>query len=64
MESSPPLPTSLPEELPSGHSQTAIPEGLSAELTVAPFPKRVLAYCVDWGILGAAGSLFFFSAQS
>ena len=54
MESSPPIPPSLPEEpqATSGETpQTAVEEGLSAELTAAPLHKRTLAYCLDWGII-------------
>ena len=63
MESPPPVSTSLPEEpqaTTSGTSQTAAHEGLSVELTAAPLRKRTLAYCVDWGILGALSYLLIF----
>jgi uncharacterized RDD family membrane protein YckC len=56
MESSPPIPASPPEPAqasPIAVSQTAFHEGLTAEVTAAPLLKRFLAYCVDWGILGA-----------
>ena len=62
MESSPPLPTSLPEApqtSPSGASPTAFHESLSVAWTAAPLHKRVLAYCVDWGILGALSQPVF-----
>jgi uncharacterized RDD family membrane protein YckC len=63
MESSPPIPTSLIEEPqvpPSGASQTAFHEDLSDGWTAVPLHKRALAYCVDWGILGALSSLCVF----
>jgi uncharacterized RDD family membrane protein YckC len=63
MESSPPLATSLPEApqvTPSGTSPNSAHESLSVESRAAPVHKRILAYFVDWGILGATGYLFVF----
>ena len=62
MDSSPSLPTALPEESalkPGRTSHAAIHEGLTVELTPAPLLKRLFAICVDWGILGASSYLFF-----
>ncbi|MEE2839625.1 MAG: RDD family protein [Acidobacteriota bacterium] len=56
MESSPPIPASPQEqaqESPIAFPPPAPNEGLTAELTTAPLLKRFLAYCVDWGIIGA-----------
>ena len=56
MESSPPIPASPQEqaqEAPIASPPPAPHEGLTAELTTAPLLKRFLAYCVDWGIIGA-----------
>jgi uncharacterized RDD family membrane protein YckC len=63
MESSPPLPHSIPETprvTPSGASPTVDHVGPPVTLRPAPLHKRVLAYLVDWGILGATGYLFVF----